>query len=430
MKKLFCEISFFAMSCQSLINAIFNQFNWLTLLMISSASVVAQDHYIIEGQVVDASTNKPVPFATLSIADGLLSNETNSEGYFMLNIPKQAKFDTLRLVALHYQLTQIPLISLPSTKAIIRLDARPHQMHVSTTDTYFSFEQPFQTRDTLLKAVAAIAKNYTHKPTLLHEFYREIIQEQPTNLCVSYTEGLMDVYKPSYYFPGKDDQIHFIKGRRKPLSSFSIPVLSPGPWSSNMLDVVKYQEFLFHNGKLNKEYIFALAGRTVVGGQPVYIITFNPRSSKEATGYYKGKLFLLLGSLAIIGAEYELTDQGLSLLNKSRYAQVYATQLSQRVYRVTYSQFGDQWSFQSGSVENSFRQMASGLSFRSRIDLVVTHRQVEDAKPFLTRELADYRTMRLDSFDKTNSTYWAGETYLAPPHPLPPLLIEAEANRP
>ena len=115
-----------------------------------------------------------------------------------------------------------------------------------------------------MKAVASIAKNYTQKPTLLRGFYREIIEKQEPEVYVSYTEGLIDVYKPSYYFTKKDDQIHFVKGRRKPLTTFNIPVLTPGPWVSNMLDIVKYQDFLFRNGRLNKNYVFSLSGRTVL----------------------------------------------------------------------------------------------------------------------------------------------------------------------
>lgn len=54
-------------------------------------------------------------------------------------------------------------------------------------------------RDTLLKAVASIAKYYASKPTLLHSFYRETIRQQPTDQYVLYTEGIIDVYKPSYF---------------------------------------------------------------------------------------------------------------------------------------------------------------------------------------------------------------------------------------
>ena len=404
-------------------SAVGSKFILLIILFMTFERVYAQSDYLIQGRVIDAKTSQPIPFATLSVANGQVSNQTNSTGYFMLNIPKTLKLDTLRLMALDYQLTEIPLPTLSAGDSIIRLNAA--QAQSLPLDVYVSLDKPFQARDTLLKAVAVIAKNYANRPTLLHGFYRESIKEAQSDLCVSYAEGLIDVYKPSYYFTKKSDQLHFIKGRRKPLTAFTIPVLTPGPWASNMLDIVKYQEFLFRNGKLNKDYAFALTGRTLIGGQPVYIISFSPRSHDAASGYFAGKLFLVTGSLAIIRAEYELADRGLALLNKSQNSRVYSTTLQKRVYTANYTRFDNRWSFHSGSIENTFTSTSSDLPFQSRIDFVVTNRQSEHVEPFKTGEQADYSKMNMVLFDKTNDAFWDGESYIVPARSLPPLISGA-----
>lgn len=400
----------------------------LAFLLAYSSSAYAQTEYTIHGQVIDAITGQPLPFVTLSVADGQVSNETNSQGYFKLSIPQPLRLDTLSLTAINYQLAQIPLQKIASTDALIRLNA--FEVIASSTDTYFSLEKSFQTRDTLLKAVAAIVKNYTRKSTLLHGFYRETIYEQSPNLCVSYAEGLIDVYKPAYSSTKKSDQIHFIKGRRKPLATFKIPVLTPGPWGSNMLDIVKYQEFLFRNGRLNKDYVFELTGQTMIGGQSAYVITFKPRNYHAISSYFVGKLFLTKGSLAIVRAEYDVAGQGLTLLNKSRNTQVYSIQLSKRSYVVNYTKFGAYWSFQSGSIENSFSHIPTNSPFQSRIDFVVTRRQEGDSdmKPFTIEQQADYSKMSMVSFDQTSDTFWNGENYLLPTYPLPGL-ITGSTNR-
>ncbi|GAB3774884.1 carboxypeptidase-like regulatory domain-containing protein [Spirosoma horti] len=395
------------------------------MLLVSSGSGQGQTGHTIHGQVVDASTGEPIPFVTLSVNNGEVSNETNRDGYFKLVLPPQLKSATLLINSINYQTRQVPLLQVTANDTIFRLNTFPEVS--PPTDSYFSMERPFQTRDTLLKAVASIAKNYTRKPTVLHGFYRETIQQQQPDVYISYAEGLIDIYKPPYSFTKKSDQIRFIKGRRKPLATFKIPVLTPGPWSSNMLDIVNYQEFLFRNGQLNKEYIFELAGRTMTSGQSVYIINFKPRRHHGANAYFVGKLFLLQGSLAIVRAEYELAEQGLALLNKSQNMQIYSTRLRKRSYRANYTKFGDYWSFQSGSIENSFSSVETGSLFQSRIDIVVTRRQERDVttQPFDADQQADYSKMRMESFDKTNDTFWDGENYLLPTRPLPELITKS-----
>lgn len=397
----------------------------LIVLLVISMRICAQPDSIIRGRVVDATTGQPLSFVTLSVADGQVSNETNADGYFRLNLLKQFRQDTLKLMAINYQLTQLPLITLTPTDSIIRLNALPFQVQTASTDTYFSLERPFQVRDTLLKVVASIAKNYSGRPTLLRGFYRETIREQSNNRCVLYAEGLIDVYKPSYYFPKKEDQIRFIRGRRKPLTTFTVSILTPGPWAGTMLDIIRYQGFLFRDGKLNEEYDFELAGQTVIGGRPVYTIGFSPRSPSTTSGYFTGKLYLVIGSLAIIRAEYEVTEQGLSLLNKSQYTQANSTSLQKRNYVVSYTKSAHKWSFQSGSVENVFTYNSADIPLLSRVDMVITHRQVENVKPFQTNEQINFVKMPIQSFDKTSATFWDSENYLIPTQPLPPLIINS-----
>lgn len=192
-----------------------------------------------------------------------------------------------------------------------------------------------------------------------------------------------------------------------------------------MLDIVRYQEFLFRNGTVNKDYIFTLNGQTLIGNQAVYSLDFKPHSIYTATGYFTGTLYVVIGSLAIIRAEYELTEHGLSMLNISGYMQVCGTTLQKRVYRADYTRFDGQWSFQSGSGENSFTYNDSGVPYQARVDLVVTTRQANDVKPFNSRERADYRHLPMQSFDQTDSAFWQHENYLLPLRPLPQLIINA-----
>ncbi len=262
------------------------------LLLLVWIRTSAQPDPTIRGRVVDLDTGKPLSFVTVSAAGGQFSNQTNTDGYFMLTVPNPFKNDTVLLTVIGRPSVRIPFALLTPKDSVIRLDSLPSRAKTFATEAYFAEERPFRAADTLLKVVASIARNYSSKPTLLRGFYRETIRTQQGEAYNLYAEGQIDVYKPSYYFVRKNDQVHFVKGRRKPLTTLNIPVLTPGPWGSTMLDIVKYQEFLFRNGRINRDYVFEPAGETTLDNQPVYTIHFRPRNRYVPTGYFTGNLFL------------------------------------------------------------------------------------------------------------------------------------------
>ncbi len=101
---------------------------------------------------------------------------------------------------------------------------------------------------------------------------------------------------------------------------------------------------------------------------------------------------------------------------------MYSAELTKRAYVATYTKFEDRWSFQGGSVENTFVHKPSDAPLRSRIDLVITHRQSDGIRPFRAAELADYTKLAMQAFDKTDTVFWQGENYLIPVRPMPALV--------
>ncbi|MBO0951683.1 hypothetical protein [Fibrella forsythiae] len=386
----------------------------LLAFLLLQATVGAQPGQSVQARVVHTATGRPLSGVTLSVADGALGSATNADGYFQIRLPASLQHDTLLVTAVNFRSVRLPLAGWPAAVVAIQLDSVASRPQRLETDAYFSLSRPFSARDTILKAVARIARNYSDVPTLLRGFYRETIKPEQSETYALYAEGLVDVYKPSYYFVKQDDQIRFVKGRRKPLTRLTIPVLSPGPWVSTMLDVVKYQEFLFRNGRVNTDYVFNQTGEATLDGQPVHIISFAPRSTSILTAYFTGRLFVTAGKLAIVRAEYSLTPKGLSVLNKSGYAQVYKTEMLQRTYVATYTSWQNRWSLQSGSISTAVRQVASGTRYEGQIDFAVTHREPATIKPFSAAEQADFRKLPMQLFNETDTTFWAGETILTP----------------
>lgn len=368
---------------------------------------------IVRGRVVEEGTNRPLPFVTLSVADGQLSSATNAEGFFMLSLPDSNARDTLTFTTLNHKSLRLSVSALTGAEPVVRLPSA--EPGTTTADTYFDTARPFATRDTLLKVVANIARNYSHQPTLLHCFYREAVRNEVSNAAVLDAEGLIDIYKPSYHFPKQPDRIRFIKGRRNPLKRLTLPILTAGPWVGNMLDVVKYQDFLFRNNIVNKQYAFTKIGDALIGDQPVYIIQFYPRDDARQDGYFTGLLYVATGSLAIVRAEYSLTPLSLGLLNQLRgYMQRLNVRLIQRTYIANYTRFGQEWSFQGGSVESLLQHTPSIERLKARIDIIVTQRSAEKVELIRHTEEASYERLPMQPFDAADTAFWQGETYLLP----------------
>src|SRR4051812_13074381 len=113
------------MNNQSQLHTVVGLFVLLFFLLANQSSTYAQADYVFEGRVVDAKTEQPLPYVTLSLANGQISNETNKNGYFILKVPEYLMSDTLYLIAPNYPLVQQPLTRLAQTNSIIRLSAVP-----------------------------------------------------------------------------------------------------------------------------------------------------------------------------------------------------------------------------------------------------------------------------------------------------------------
>ena len=169
------------MGYQSAINILISGGISLAILLATSTGTFAQSDFTVQGRIVADKTDQPLPFVTLSVGDGQMSSETNRDGYFRLTLPVQFSEDSLVITTVGYKLMELPLSAITPTNPVIRLIAYPVQSESVASNTYFSLAQPFQARDTLLKAIASIAKNYTQKPTLLRGFLPGNYREAGTN---------------------------------------------------------------------------------------------------------------------------------------------------------------------------------------------------------------------------------------------------------
>lgn len=73
------------------------------LLVFFSLQAHAQESIRLSGQIIDAMTDQPIPYAHVSISNTAIGTITNTEGSFALNIPYQFHDHSLTITSIGYE---------------------------------------------------------------------------------------------------------------------------------------------------------------------------------------------------------------------------------------------------------------------------------------------------------------------------------------
>ena len=238
----------------------------------------------IKGEIVDATTKKPLVFATLNVLESNISTITNSEGNFVLKIPGSLSEAKVIISFLGYKSKEVSLSELSDDFNTITLTESVTELNeISVTSLNDAGD--------LVRAVFINkADNYFKEPTKMTAFYRESIKKRNKN--VSLSEAVINIYKSSYV-SGNRDQVKIYKARKstdyKRLDTVAFK-LQGGPFNSLFVDMMKYPEYIFSKEMINY-YDFNFGRISEIDGLPIYVIEFKQKSSIKDP-LYKGELFI------------------------------------------------------------------------------------------------------------------------------------------
>lgn len=303
-----------------------------------------------QGEVVDASSNNPLIFASLVLDGTNISTVTNSEGKFLLKVPETIAEGNITVSFLGYKTKSIPLSSLEEKNNTISLEISV------TTLPGVDVAVP---RDAMALVRAALTKrgeNYTDEMLLMTAFYRETIKKRRKN--VSLSEAVVNIYKTPYTSP-KRDAVKLYKARKSTdyskLDTVALK-LQGGPFNALFVDIMKYPEFIFTDESL-KDYKFTFDRSTMINDQLVFVINFT-QHQEIPDPLYRGKLFIDAEKLILTSAIYSLniTDKyaasRLFVRRKPKNAQVFPTEVA---YRVDYRERNGRWYYGYSNVLLEFR---------------------------------------------------------------------------
>lgn len=269
-----------------------------------------QDLITIRGKVVDAETNAPLVFATVTVRESNVGIVTNIDGEFTLKVSPSAT--TLEVSFLGYKNRLIEISSLKENggKNTIEMESAPIPIKEIVV-------KPVDPEAIVEKAISKISVNYESVPNLMTAFYRETIRKNRTYISIG--EAVVEIFKAPYASDTRFDGARLYKGRKSSDVEKMDTVLfklQGGPVSVLQLDIVKNTESVLTKDAM-EYYDYSISGVIEIDSKPHYIIDFIQRPSVEQP-LFMGSLFIDMETFAITEAEF-----GFNLSNKEAAASIF-----------------------------------------------------------------------------------------------------------
>ncbi|HMC00975.1 MAG TPA: carboxypeptidase-like regulatory domain-containing protein, partial [Flavobacteriaceae bacterium] len=317
-----------------------------------------------KGLVVDSRNNDALIYADLNVEGTNIRSISNIEGEFSLKVPKEHLDKTVTISFLGYKTQNIPLSEFDSDKTVIKLSVVVTKLTEINISTVKDAKKLFQ------EVLKRKTDNYYGNETIMTAFYRESIKKGRKNASLS--EAVLEVYKnPTKSF--KKDNLKLIKSRKNTnysrLDTLALK-LQGGPFSTLYTDLMKYPEYVFTDENM-EYYEFSFDGRSQIDNHQVYVLSFKQKSNVLSPFYY-GKLYVDVGSLALLRADYQLNVSNRSLTSamfvkkKPRKVRAYPLEAS---YRVDYRENNGKWQYGYSNIKLIFRVKWKGKLFNSTYTL-------------------------------------------------------------
>jgi hypothetical protein len=392
------------------------------ILLVPIRRKVAQvvSYKSVRGLVIDSKTRHPLPYSNVFLINKSTGTITNMGGRFELKISASEPDDTLGVSFIGYKQYKMPVSSLDTGLIIVRLSARKVQIREVIV-------KPLDPIYILTKAIEAISSNYDRKPAVFTAFFREATRQDNTDISLS--EAVINIFKESYTSL-RDDQIKIFKGRKGSNTGekeFVDFVVQGGLYNTLQLDIVKNLP-TFLDADYFALYEYHLERVITHFDRPTYIISFDQR---EGVKYpcYKGRVYIDVESLAIVGASFQLSEKGMSYATgiyiKKTPKRLGVKPLSAR-YDVFYRSYHGKWNLSNVRSDIMIRvrrkknkqQDRFNSDFESTSEFVITNKDTANIARFRFAEISKPRDVLVEQIGETDQEFWGSENVIKPEEPI------------
>ena len=405
---------------------ILEQNNKVLLIPLRKKSPAVFNFRLIKGLVIDGKTRRPLAYSNIFLLNKSTGTISNANGRFELKIAPANATDTLGISYIGYKFTTIPIESLDTGILVVRLSSERIQIKEIVV-------KPLDPIYILTKAIERIPYNYDRKPALYSGFFRESTQQDNKNISLS--EAVINIYKEPYTSQ-RFDQVKIFKGRKGSNTDekeFIEFVVQGGLYNTLQLDIVKNLP-TFLDAEYFPLYEYSIARIITHFERPTYTIEFDQR---EGVKYpcYRGKVYVDVETLAIVGASFELSEKGMNYASG-----IYVKKTPRRVgvkpinayYQVFYRPFNNKWNLSNVRSEVLIRVRRKrdkqhdkfNSLFSSVSEFVITGKDTaSDISRFKVDEISRPKDILVEQIGEADNEFWGNENIIIPEEPIEKAII-------
>jgi CarboxypepD_reg-like domain len=276
-----------------------------TLLLCACLAATAQDEPVIRisGNIYDATTNEPIPLATISLIANGITTMSNEAGFFVFKIPTELQHDTIYISHIGYQSVALTIDAADTGTRTITLHATAIQLPGVTV-------RPVNPNTIIDSAIARIPINYPTRPFVSTGFYR--ITGRLKGKIIDLSEAVFDIYSPDNQ--RKNMEFRLIKARAdRDLTAYDRRNWGMGRKPDDLMDrdmVSRIHETQILGDLGRNDHEFAYNGLVDYEGHTAYEISFDQKG-EVSRPLYKGRIIIDTASLAFLCFDYGLSPKGL-----------------------------------------------------------------------------------------------------------------------
>jgi CarboxypepD_reg-like domain len=342
--------------------------------MVVSTWLAAQNAQLtIRGVVTDQSTGENLPYVHVALKGKSYGTITNTDGRFSFSLPIELKQEEVLFTFMGYETFSLSLAKIDGENQEFKIRLKPAVFELQGIEV-----TPLEPSEVMQKVAERIPENYQLDPYLMKGFYREaayLRKDYLQELAIS--EGVLEIAKEKLgkrYLSDEFDKVRIIKGYNQVSAkviwvndrAYPMPNFTQGAYLPVFLDIIRSDEFMFHDNLL-KHYQFNSLGRDHYAGKTMMVIGFGPKG-KTKQAYFQGKLYVDLNSYAIVKAEYTLSQASIERFHIAQPK----LDITKRKYIINYREFKGRWYLQDAHLMTQVYDKDSGQTFEAIMDYVAT----------------------------------------------------------
>jgi hypothetical protein len=367
----------------------------------------------VNGVIKDLKSDKPLPYATISVLDTYFGTISNEDGCFLLRIPDTLQQTILVSSYIGYNNQYTPI----SLKSDDPVEITMNKNMISLQEVIIRYQDPI---GLLTESLKRINSNYMNEPAGMQAYYREKVKKDEK--CMIFSEAVVEIAKAPYTKSIASERTRLLKARKVTnidIQDTVVIKLKSGISTLLQLDIIKNPPDFLSSDFILK-YNLQFSNVVSFKDKLVYVISFQQKEEIQET-LFRGDIYIERGSLAIIAADFEYDpsriqrEQDMFIAKKSNRIKVRPLSAIYHVeYKQTYGTY--HLSLVTGELKFKVRKRRQWIASRYQINLEMAITNIDPGNPPEIRynEQLKPATILSDQEFQYDPDFWGDYTTIAP----------------